>query len=50
MKPSRRSLLWLDVLGGIAVLGSYVHGLASNPLTRGAVWGTSPRRCAPSTP
>jgi len=42
MHPAQRSLLWLNVIGGIAVLGSYVHGLASNPLTRGAVWGDVP--------
>jgi hypothetical protein len=47
MKPSRRSLLWLNVLGGSAVLGSYVHGLASNPLTRGALWGDVPEALRP---
>ncbi len=47
MHPARRSLLWLNVLGGIAVLGSYVHGLASNPLTRGAVWGDVPEALRP---
>ena len=47
MHPARRSLLWLNVLGGIAVLGSYVHGLASNPLTRGAVWGEVPEALRP---
>jgi len=47
MHPMRRSLLWLNVLGGIAVLGSYVHGLASNPLTRGAVWGDVPEALRP---
>ncbi len=47
MHPLRRSLLWLNVLGGIAVLGSYVHGLASNPLTRGAVWGDVPEALRP---
>jgi len=45
--PARRSLLWLNVLGGIAVLGSYVHGLASNPLTRGALWGEVPEALRP---
>jgi hypothetical protein len=25
MHPARRTLLWLNVLGGIAVLGSYVY-------------------------
>jgi hypothetical protein len=47
MHPARRSLLWLNLLGGIAVLGSYVHGLASNPLTRGAVWGDVPEALRP---
>jgi hypothetical protein len=47
MHPARRSLLWLNVLGGFAVLGSYVHGLASNPLTRGAVWGDVPEALRP---
>jgi hypothetical protein len=42
-----RSLLWLNVLGGIAVLGSYVYGLASNPLTRGALWGELPEALRP---
>jgi hypothetical protein len=45
--PARRSLVWLNVLGGIAVLASYVHGLASNPLTRGAVWGDIPEALRP---
>jgi hypothetical protein len=47
MHPARRSLLWLNVIGGIAVLGSYVHGLASNPLTSGAVWGGVPDALRP---
>ena len=47
LQPSRRSLLWLNILGGSAVLGSYVHGLASNPLTRGAVWGEVPEALRP---
>jgi hypothetical protein len=47
VQPSRRSLLWLNLIGGVAVLGSYVHGLASNPLTRGAVWGEVPEALRP---
>jgi hypothetical protein len=42
MHPARRSLFWLNLLGGCAVLGSYAHGLASHPLTRGEVWGGVP--------
>ena len=47
MHPARRSLLWLNVIGGAAVLGSYVHGLASHPLARGAVWGDVPEALRP---
>ena len=47
LHQARRSLLWLNVLGGIAVLASYAHGLASNPLTRGAVWGEVPEALRP---
>lgn len=42
-----RSLLWLNLLGGSAVLGSYVHGLASHPLTRGGLWGGVPESLRP---
>jgi hypothetical protein len=45
--PTRRSLLWLNALGGIAVLASYAHGLASNPLARGALWGELPEALRP---
>src|SRR5512144_1568173 len=47
MNLGRRSLLWLNALGGIAVLGSYVHGLAANPSTSGAVWGDVPEVLRP---
>ncbi len=47
MHPGRRSLLWLNVLGGIAVLGSYAYGLASNPLTRDGLWGNVPEALRP---
>jgi hypothetical protein len=46
-RRARRVLLWLNVLGGIAVLGSYAHGLASNPLTRAEVWGGVPEALRP---
>jgi hypothetical protein len=47
MHPTRRSLLWLNVVGGVAVLGSYAHGLASHPLTRSEVWGGVPESLRP---
>jgi hypothetical protein len=40
---ARRSLLWLNLLGGAAVLASYAQGFASaSPLTRAALWGGVP--------
>lgn len=48
MHSAKRSLLWINVVGGIAVLGSYVWGLASNPLTRGDVWGGVPEALRPA--
>ncbi len=47
MHPRLRSLLWLNVAGGVAVLGSYVHGIASNPQTRALVWGGVPEELKP---
>jgi hypothetical protein len=47
MHSRLRSLLWLNLLGGGAVLGSYAHGLLSNPLTRGDLWGGVPDALRP---
>jgi hypothetical protein len=42
MHPPRRTLLWINLIGGTAVLASYAHGLATHPETRGDVWGGVP--------
>jgi hypothetical protein len=47
MHASHRSLLWLNVLGGIAVLGSYAHGIATHPGASSAVWGGVPETLRP---
>jgi hypothetical protein len=39
--------LWLNLLGGTAVLGSYAHGLASHPLARAELWGGVPEALRP---
>jgi hypothetical protein len=44
---SKSALVVLNIIGGIAVLGSYVHGLASHPLTRADVWGAVPESLRP---
>jgi len=47
MKASRSSLLWINLLGGAAVLGSYAHGLASHPALRDGLWGGVPEPIRP---
>ncbi len=39
--------MWLNVLGGIAVLASYIIGLAVHPQSSGAVWGGVPESLQP---
>jgi hypothetical protein len=46
MHPQKRSLLWLNALGGAAVLGSYVWGLAQ-PEVAGGLWGGVPESLRP---
>jgi hypothetical protein len=38
----KKAWLAINLVGGVAVLGSYVHGLATHPETRNALWGTIP--------
>lgn len=42
MHPQKKAWLAINVVGGAAVLGSYVHGIAAHPETRNALWGTIP--------
>lgn len=49
-QDATRARVWLaliNVLGGIAVLGSYVVGIASHPETTGQVWGGVPESLRP---
>jgi hypothetical protein len=47
MHPQRRTLTWINVLGGLAVLSSYAYGFAAHPASRGAVWGEVPEAIRP---
>jgi hypothetical protein len=47
LHPAHRSLLWLNVVGGIAVLGSYAHGIATHPGASSALWGGVPQALRP---
>lgn len=42
MHPQKKAWLAINVVGGAAVLGSYVHGLATHPDTRNDLWGSIP--------
>jgi hypothetical protein len=44
---SKTALIFLNIVGGTAVLCSYVHGLTTHPLTRGDVWGGVPESLKP---
>lgn len=43
----RRRFVWLNLLGGAAVLASYAHGFATNPVARGDLWGGVPAGLQP---
>jgi hypothetical protein len=40
--PAQRRFVWINVLGGAAVLASYAHGIATHPATRSDMWGGVP--------
>jgi hypothetical protein len=42
MPPQKKTWLAINAMGGAAVLGSYVHGLATHPETRNDLWGSIP--------
>jgi len=42
MHPRKKTWLAINAVGGVAVLGSYVHGIVTRPETRNALWGTIP--------
>jgi hypothetical protein len=47
MNRDRRAMAWINILGGIAVLGSYAHGIWTHPGTAGEVWGGVPEWLKP---
>ena len=42
MHPERRLFAAINVVGGVAVAGSYAHGILTHPATRREVWGGVP--------
>jgi hypothetical protein len=47
MHRDKRVMAWINVIGGVAVLGSYVHGIWTHPGTAGDVWGGVPEWLEP---
>lgn len=47
MHPRRLLLIFINLLGGIAVLGSYAHGIASHADSGAALWGHVPDAIRP---
>lgn len=47
MNGSKGTMAWINVVGGVAVLGSYAYGLATHPETAGDVWGGVPEWLKP---
>lgn len=48
MHPDKRVMAWINVIGGVAVLGSYALGIWTHPETAGDVWGGVPEWLRPS--
>jgi hypothetical protein len=46
-EPAVRRLVWLNVVGGSAVLASYAWGFLAHPETAGALWGGIPEAVRP---
>ena len=42
MHSQKKQWLAINVVGGVAVLGSYAHGLTTHPQTRDLLWGDMP--------
>lgn len=47
MHQAHVQMLWINVLGGTAVLGSYAHGLLTNPGRGNDLWGGVPESLRP---
>jgi hypothetical protein len=47
MHPQRRALLWINLVGGLAVLGSYARGFTAHPHLAPQLWGGVPDAVRP---
>jgi hypothetical protein len=44
MHPQKKAMFVINVLGGAAVIGSYIYGLSAHPGTGDALWGATPNQ------
>jgi hypothetical protein len=42
MHPLKRTMFWINIIGGIAVIGSYVWGFKAIPDAGSVLWGSLP--------
>ena len=47
MSKDQKVLLWINLLGGSAVIGSYAWGILTHPGTGNLLWGNIPSRAIP---
>jgi len=47
MHPKKWSMLFINILGGIAVIGSYIQGILTHPGAADTLWGGVPQNIRP---
>jgi hypothetical protein len=47
MQAQKRTMIWINLVGGLAVLGSYAHGFLTHPGSGSALWGGVPQAAQP---
>ena len=38
----QKQFIWINIIGGLSVLGGYVYALLDHPILRGQIWGGVP--------
>jgi hypothetical protein len=46
--PQKRRMVWIVLLGGVAVLTSYAYSLGIDPATQASLWGGVPQELLPA--
>ena len=43
----QKQFIWINIIGGLSVLGGYVYALLDHPILRGQIWGGVPENWQP---